>query len=52
MAEKTNRNWIADEMEEHVRRIRKMIYRTYKEYKEKNPNRICPICGKEELDID
>lgn len=28
------------------------IYKNYKEFNEKNPDKICPICGKHELDID
>jgi hypothetical protein len=34
-------------------RINNMIYRTLEEFKEKNPDRICPRCGSiDQLDID
>lgn len=48
----TYREMYAWELERHGQRIREMVYRTFEEYKEKNPNRICPKCGKKELDID
>jgi hypothetical protein len=48
----TARELIAKEMERHARTIRSMIYRTTEEFKQKNPERKCPNCGKKELDID
>lgn len=46
------REYIAKMLEEQAKNIRRMIYRTYKEYKEENPKGKCPNCGKETLDID
>jgi hypothetical protein len=48
----TRRELIAWELERSARSIRNMIYRTFHEFKEKNPNAICPKCRKKELDID
>lgn len=48
----TRRELIAWEMERKAQRIRNMKYRTFEEYKEKNPEGICPKCGKKDLDID
>ena len=31
---------------------KKQIYKTLKDFEEKNPDGICPKCGKQELDID
>ena len=31
---------------------KKQIYKTFKDFEEKNPDGICPKCGKQELDID
>ena len=33
-------------------RVEYMVYRTPKELKEKNPERLCPKCGKKDLDED
>lgn len=48
----TRQELLAYEFEKHARVIRDMVYRTEKEFKEKNPDWICPKCGKKELDID
>jgi hypothetical protein len=48
----TLREVIARSIERSANLIRNMKYRTEKEFKEKNPDRICPQCGKKELDID
>jgi hypothetical protein len=48
----TIRELLAKECEWAAEKIRKMVYRTDKEYREKNPNRICPICKQKTLDID
>ena len=52
MSKITTREFIAREMERKARNIRDMVYRTMEEFKEKNPERKCPNCGKQELDID
>ena len=33
-------------------RIEGMVYRTHEELKEKNPEMLCPKCGKRDLDVD
>jgi hypothetical protein len=43
---------VAHELERAARRVRNMVYRTEQEFREKNPERNCPKCGKHELDID
>jgi len=48
----TMREVIAQEFERHARKVRNMAYRTEKEFREKNPKKKCPKCGKQELDID
>ena len=48
----TRRELIARELESHARTIRKMKFRTYEEYQRLNPDRICPNCKQQELDID
>ena len=47
----TLREVIEQECEKAARTIKKMIYRTEKEYKELNPNGKCPQCGAY-LDVD
>ena len=48
----TLREVIAQQFERVAKRIRNMKYRTLEEFKEKNPERICPVCGNKTLDID
>lgn len=48
----TLREVLAQEFEKGARRIRDMVYRTEQEFREKNPERNCPKCGKHDLDID
>lgn len=48
----TRQELLAYEFECCAKKIRNMKYRTFEEFKEKNPERICPKCGKKELDID
>ena len=48
----TNQELLAHEFERRAIWIREMKYRTFEELKEKNPDWICPKCGKKELDID
>ena len=52
MSKITDREFIAQEIERHGRRVRNMIYRTLEEFKAKNPEGKCPNCGHKELDID
>ena len=42
----------AHDFERQARKIRGMVYRTEKEFYEKNPERKCPKCGQQQLDID
>ena len=48
----TRQELLAHEFERRAKWIRDMKYRTFEELKEKNPEGICPCCGKEELDIE
>ena len=48
----TRQELLAHTFENCARKIREMKYRTFEEFKEKNPEGICPLCGKKELDID
>lgn len=48
----TRRDLVLYHLDQIKSRITRMIYRTFEEYKEKNPDRICPKCGKKDLDID
>lgn len=48
----SRREMLAREFEKQARRIRQMKYRTFEEYKQMNPERICPNCGEKQLDID
>lgn len=48
----TGPEYVAWELERKAGNIREMVYRTFEEYKTKNPERVCPKCGKKELDID
>ena len=48
----TTQELLAYEFEKKASIIRNMKYRTLEEFKEKNPDGICPKCGKKELDID
>jgi hypothetical protein len=44
--------FVAQELERKATLIRGMVYRTEKEFRDKNPDWICPKCGKQQLDID
>lgn len=48
----TLREVIAREYERKARHIRNMVYRTEKEFRDENPNGICPACHQRTLDID
>ena len=48
----TNKELLAHEFERRASRIREMKYRTLEEFREKNPEGICPFCGEKDLDID
>ena len=48
----TTQELLAYEFERSAKAIRDMRYRTFEEFKAKNPEGICPQCGKKELDID
>lgn len=48
----TRQELLAYEFERAAIKIRDMVYRTFEEFKEKNPEWICPKCGQKELDID
>ncbi len=48
----TCQEWLAQEFERRAKWIREMKYRTMDELKKLNPEHKCPICGKQELDID
>ena len=48
----TLREVIAQEASRAAKKIREMKYRTFEEFKAKNPEGICPICGEKDLDID
>lgn len=48
----TRQELLAYEFERCARNIREMVYRTFEEYKEKNPDGICPQCGQRNFDID
>ena len=48
----TERDLIIYHLDQLKSRISKMKYRTMEEFKIINPDRLCPICGKNELDID
>ncbi len=50
-SEKTYREIIAQDFESRAKNIRNMVYRTLEEYKKLNPNRICPKCKNQTLDI-
>ncbi len=50
--EVTGQELLAYEFEKTAKIIRGMKYRTMEEFKEKNPEGICPKCGKKDLDID
>jgi Zn finger protein HypA/HybF involved in hydrogenase expression len=49
----TLQDWVPDK---NTKRFKKMdksqIYKTETEFEEKNPERKCPMCGKQELDMD
>lgn len=47
----TTREVIAREYEKFAKRIRKMKWITENDFR-KDPNKLCPECGSEELDID
>jgi len=46
------REIIAKEFEKKAYLIRQMRYQTIDQFKENNPNGVCPSCGKRTLDID
>lgn len=48
----TRRELILYHLDQIKSRIKNMKYRTMQEFKELNPKRLCPICGKDDLDID
>jgi len=48
----TTREVVAQLLEKTAQTIRGMDYRTLEEFNAKNPERLCPVCGKDELDID
>jgi len=48
----TRRELVLYHLDQIKSRIRKMVYRTPEELKEKNPERLCPKCGKKDLDED
>lgn len=49
----TRRRMIIFRLDQIKSRINNMVYRTLEEFKEKNPDRICPSCGSiDQLDID
>lgn len=48
----TVREYILFRIEQIKKRIIGMKYRTMEEYKKSNPERICPICKQQNLDID
>lgn len=43
---------IGHEFKSMIRKFKYQRYWTFEEFKRKNPEYICPICGKKELDID
>lgn len=48
----TNRDLIIEEMLCLIENIKEMKYRTFEEFKEKNPNQKCPYCGQKTLGVD
>jgi hypothetical protein len=48
----TKRDLLIWELKRKIKRIEGMIYVTYEEFKEKNPNCLCPKCNKKSLNID
>lgn len=48
----TNRERVARVLENHARTVRRMKYRTMEEFEKMNPEKKCPNCGQQELDID
>lgn len=49
--ETTMRKYIAKMYEDYARRIRKMKWVTYDKFRN-DPDKICPICGSTNLDLD
>lgn len=49
---KTCRNIIIEQIENNIKIIENMEYRTMSEYRNLNPNEICPKCGKKSLHLD
>jgi hypothetical protein len=47
----TTREIIAREYEKFAKRIREMKWMTWEDFK-KDPNKVCPKCGSDDLDID
>ena len=50
--EYTWQEFIARHFEQNAKKIRNMEYRTMDEYRKLNPERKCPKCGQQQLDID
>lgn len=48
----TKRQNIINSLKEAITDIEDMIWRNQEEFEEKNPERKCPNCGKQMLDID
>lgn len=48
----TKREVVIFHFRQAISRIEGMKYRTMEEYKKLNPERVCPKCGKQALDID
>lgn len=48
----TERELVLFHLRQIEQRIKGMVYRTMDEFKEKNPDGICPQCGARDLDID
>jgi len=48
----TGTDYVAWELERRAKRIRKMLVKTYDEFKAKKDQLKCPICGQQNWDID
>ena len=48
----TNREALLHSLEQHCERVENMRWRTLKEFRERNPGLICPICKRASLDVD
>lgn len=50
---KTNREYVADLLEKAAKKVRRMVYPTYEDFKRRGNNKwACPKCGEKALDID